>query len=153
MRVIGPDGQQLGVFPRDLALKKAEEFELDLVEVAPEGNPPVCRIMDFAKFRYEQEKKEREARKHQKQTQLKEMRISPRIDNHDYQIKLNHIREFLEKKHKVKIRMMFRGREIAHRDIGDRLIGKLLQDVEKVGKIDKQAIMLGRTMVLILGPK
>jgi len=83
MRVIGPDGQQLGVFPRDLALKKAEEFELDLVEVAPEGNPPVCRIMDFAKFRYEQEKKEREARKHQKQTQLKEMRISPRIDNHD----------------------------------------------------------------------
>jgi translation initiation factor IF-3 len=81
------------------------------------------------------------------------MRISPRIDNHDYQIKLNHIREFLEKKHKVKIRMMFRGREIAHRDIGDRLIGKLLQDVEKVGKIDKQAIMLGRTMVLILGPK
>jgi translation initiation factor IF-3 len=153
MRVIGPDGEQLGVFPRDLALKKSEEFELDLVEVAPEANPPVCRIMDFAKFRYEQEKKEREARKHHKQAQLKEIRISPRIDMHDYEIKLNHVKEFLEKKHKVRIRMMFRGREIAHKDIGNRLIAKLLQDVEKVGKVDKEAIMLGKTLVLILGPK
>lgn len=153
MRLIGPEGEQLGIFPRELALKKSEEYELDLVEVAPQANPPVCRIMDFSKFRYEQEKREREVKKHQKQAQLKEIRISPRIDMHDYGIKVKHIMEFLEKGHKVRIRMMFRGRELAHKELGNRVIEKLIQEISKIGKIDKEAQMLGKTLVLILGPK
>lgn len=153
VRVIGPEGEQLGVFPRDIAVKKAEDYDLDLVEVAPQANPPVCRIIDFSKYKYEQEKREREVKKHQKQTQLKEIRISPRIGAHDYEIKLKHVKEFLEKKHKVRIRMWFRGREIAHKDIGQRLIGKLLQDIENVGRIDREPHMLGKTMVLTLSPR
>ncbi len=148
--MIGPEGEQLGIFPRDLALKKAEEYVLDLVEVAPQGDPPVCRIMDFAKYKYEQEKREREAKKHQKHVQLKEIRISPRIGIHDYQVKLKHIQEFLEKGHKVKIRMFFRGREVAHQDIGRKLIDKLVVDTAKVAKIDKDPHMLGRALILIL---
>lgn len=153
LRVIGPEGEQLGVFPRDIALKKAEEFELDLVEVATAANPPVCRIIDFSKYKYDQEKREREAKKHQKQAQLKEIRISPRIGIHDYEIKLKHVKEFLEKRHKVRIRMWFRGREIAHKDIGSRLIDQLLKDVQNVGRIDREPHMLGKTLVLTLSPK
>jgi translation initiation factor IF-3 len=143
----------LGIFPRELALKKAEEYDLDLVEVAPQVTPPVCRIMDFAKYKYEQEKREREAKKHQKHSQLKEIRISPRIDNHDYQVKLKHAQEFLEKGHKVKIRMFFRGREVSHQEIGRKLLKRLITDVEKVGKVEKEPQMLGRSLILILGPR
>jgi translation initiation factor IF-3 len=153
VRLIGPTGEQLGVFPRDMALKKADEAGSDLVEVAAQAVPPVCRIMDFSKYRYEQEKREREVKKHQKQAQLKEIRLSPRIDIHDYGVKLKHVIEFLEKGHKVRIRMMFRGREIAHKDIGNKLIAKLVEDINKVGKIEKEAQMLGKTLILILGPK
>jgi translation initiation factor IF-3 len=136
-----------------LALRKAEEFDLDLVEVAPQVNPPVCRIMDFAKYKYEQEKREREAKKHQRHTQLKEIRISPRIDNHDYQVKLKHTQEFLEKGHKVKIRMFFKGREVSHQEIGRKLVKRLISDVERVGKVEKEPQMLGRSLILILGPR
>lgn len=153
LRVIGPNGEQFGIFPKDLALKKAEEADLDLVEVAAQANPPVCRIMDFSKYRYEQEKREREVKKHQKQAQLKEIRITPRIDMHDFEIKMKHIKEFLGKGHKVRIRMFFRGREMAHKDLGNRVIEKLLQDIDKIGKIDKPPIMLGRALVMVLGPK
>ena len=153
VRVVGPEGEQLGVFPKDMALKKAEEFDLDLVEVAPQANPPVCRVIDFSKYKYEQEKREREVRKHQKQAQLKEVRMRPRIDNHDYEVKLKHIKEFLEKKHKVRVRMWFRGREIAHKDIGNKVIDKLLKDVDKVGRVDREPHMLGKTLVLILSPR
>ena len=151
--MIGPNGEQLGIFPRDLALKKAGELGLDLVEVAPQANPPVCRIMDFAKYRYEQEKREREAKKHQRHSQLKEIRISPRIDPHDYEVKLKHIRQFLEKGYKVRIRMMFKGREMAHQDIGKAVIDRIISDVNENGKIDKPPQMVGRTVVMILGPK
>lgn len=109
--------------------------------------------MDFAKYKYEQEKREREAKKHQKHAQLKEIRISPRIDIHDYQIKIKHVQEFLSKGHKVRIRMLFRGREVSHQEIGRKLIEKLVKDVEKIGKIDKEPHMLGRALILILGPK
>jgi translation initiation factor IF-3 len=153
VRVIGPEGEQLGIFPRELALKKAREFDLDLVEVAPGAQPSVCRIMDFAKYKYEQEKREREAKKHQKHSQLKEIRLSPRIDNHDYQIKLKHIQEFLGKGHKVRVRMFFRGREVAHQEIGRKLIDKLIADTERLGKVDKSPHMIGRALILILGPK
>jgi len=153
LRVVGPKGEQLGVFPRDIALRKAEEFDLDLVEVAPQASPPVCRIIDFSKYKYEQEKREREIKKHQKQAQLKEVRLRPRIDNHDYEVKLRHIKEFLEKKHKVRLRMWFRGREIAHKDLGNRVIERLLKDIDKVGRVDREPHMLGKTLVLVLSPK
>jgi len=153
MRVIGPEGEQLGIFSKDLAFKKAQEYDLDLVEVAPDAQPPVCRIMDFAKYKYEQEKREREAKKHQKHSQMKEVRISPRIGVHDYQIKVKHIQQFLEKGHKVRIRMFFRGREVTHQEIGRKWIEKLLADVEHIAKIDKDPHMMGRSLVLILGPK
>jgi len=134
-------------------LRKAEEFDLDLVEVAPQADPPVCRIMDFAKYKYEQEKKEREAKRHHRHAQLKEIRLSPRIDNHDYQIKLKHIQEFLEKGHKVRVRMFFRGREVAHQEIGRKLIDRLITDVEKLGKVEREPHLLGRALILVLGPK
>ncbi|MDD3296283.1 MAG: translation initiation factor IF-3 [Candidatus Omnitrophica bacterium] len=153
LRVIGPEGEQLGVFPRDIGLKKAEEQGLDLVEVAPQANPPVCRIIDFSKYKYEQEKREKEVKKHQKQLQLKELRISPRIDEHDYEVKLKHAKEFLGKHHKVRVRMFFRGREIAHKEIGRRVIDKMIKDVESVGRVDREPHMLGKTLVLILSPK
>lgn len=153
LRVVGPEGEQLGIFPRETAFKKADEFDLDLVEVAPQADPPVCRIIDFSKYKYEQEKREKEVKKHQKQVQLKEVRIRPSIGIHDYEVKLKHIKEFLEKKHKVRVRMWFRGREITHKEIGNRVIDKLLKDIEKIGRIDREPHMLGKTMVLILSPK
>ena len=153
LRVIGPEGEQLGVFPREIALRKSEEFELDLVEVAPQASPPVCRIIDFSKYKYEQIKREKEMKRHQKQTRLKEVRISPRSGSHDYEVKLKHIKEFLEKKHKVRIRMWFRGREITHRDIGNRVIDRLLKDVGTMARLDREPHMLGKTMVLIISPK
>ena len=153
MRVIGPDGEQLGVFPLDIAIKKSEELDLDLVEVAPQAKPPVCRIIDFSKYRYEQRKREKEVRKHQKHSQLKEVRVSPRIGTHDYEVKLKHIKEFLEKKHKVRVRMMFRGREITHKEIGNRVIEKLLKDVENIGRVDREPHMLGRTLIMTLSPR
>jgi len=153
LRLIGAKGEQMGIFPREIALKKAEESELDLVEVAPQAQPPVCRIIDFSKYKYEQKKREKEVKKHQRQAQLKEVRIRPRIDPHDYETKVKHIKEFLEKKHKVRVRMWFRGREIDHKDIGKRIIDKLVKDVEKVGRVDREAHMLGKTLVLVLSPK
>jgi translation initiation factor IF-3 len=153
MRVIGPEGEQLGIFTRDLALKKAKEYELDLVEVAPDAQPPVCRILDFQKYLYDQQKKDREARKHQKQAQLKEVRFTPRIDDHDYETKLNHVKEFLKKKHKVRIRIVFRGREIANKEMSDKFVTRIMADTGDVGKIDKEPHMLGRNLLLILCPK
>lgn len=109
--------------------------------------------MDFSKYKYEQEKREKEARKHQKQTQLKEIRITPRISDHDYQVKLDHIKEFLQKKHKVRVRVMFKGRELfSHKDRGERLIDKLLSDVRDVGKVDKSPKLVGNSIVVLLSP-
>ena len=136
-----------------MALKKAADFGLDLVEVAPQANPPVCRIMDFAKYKYEQEKREREAKKHHKHTQLKEVRLSPRIDEHDYQIKLKHVQEFLEKGHKVRIRLFFKGREVTHQEIGKKLLERLVKDIGEKGKVEKAPQFMGRALILILGPK
>ena len=153
LRVIGPSGEQLGLFSREAALKKSEELDLDLVEVAPQAKPPVCRIIDFSKYKYEQEKREKELKKHQKQSSIKEVRIRPRIGIHDYEVKLKHIKEFLEKKHKVRVRMWFRGREMAHTNIGNRLIEKLFKDIESVGRVDREPHMLGKTLVLVLSPK
>lgn len=153
LRVIGPDGEQLGIFTRELAFRKAREYELDLVEVAPNVVPPVCRIMDFSKYKYEQAKRDREIKKHQKQAQLKEIRIRPLIDPHDYETKLRHIKEFLEKKHKVRIRVPFKGREMSHSDMGKKLVEKLIKDIEPGGKIEKDMQFLGQSLILVIGPK
>jgi len=151
--LIGPKGEQLGIFPKNIALEKADEMDLDLVEISPHSEPPVCRIMDFAKFKYEQEKKEREAKKHHKNSQLKEVRISPRIGDHDYMVKLKHLLEFLKKGHKVRVRMMFKGREMAHQEIGRKRMEQVITDVGDLGKIDRDSKMLGRSLILVLQPK
>ncbi|MCM8774235.1 MAG: translation initiation factor IF-3 [Candidatus Omnitrophica bacterium] len=154
VRVIGPNGEQLGIFPRENALRKAEEYDLDLVEVAPDANPPVCRVMDFAKFKYAQEKKEREAKKKQKQAQLKEIRLTPRIGAHDYDIKLEHIKEFLKKGHKVRVRLFLKGREFfSHMDLGKKVIDRLIADIEPVGKIERNAELLGKYIIIVFCPK
>lgn len=152
MRLIGPEGEQIGVVSREEAFRRAREAELDLVEVAPGIEPPVCRVMDFAKFRYDQAKKEREARKHQKGGQLKEVRFRPHIEEHDYQVKLKQVTAFLEKGHKVRLRLMFRGREMEHQEIGLKIVDRIVKEVETVGKIDKPSQMLGRMLLLVLTP-
>ncbi len=153
IRLIGPEGEQLGIVSLKEGLAKAVEYDLDLVEVAAQVNPPVCRIMDFSKYKYEQEKKEREAKKHRKGLRTKGIRLRPNIGLHDYQIKLKKAREFLAKGDKVRIRMLFLGREMAHKEIGQAVIKKLTQDVNDIGKIDKQPQMLGRYLVMVLSPK
>lgn len=153
MRLIGADGQQLGVVASKQALEMAIQQELDLVEVAPQANPPVCRIMDFSKFKYEQEKKEREAKKHQRVFHIKEIRVKPNIDEHDYQVKLKHVNEFLKKKYKVRVNLFFRGRQLEHRDLGRRVIDKFMQDALQDGQVEKPPMMEGRVLSVVIAPK
>jgi len=153
LRLIGPEGEQLGIFSRDLALRKADECDLDLVEIAPGVNPPVCRIMDFTKYKYEQEKREKEAKKRQRRSQLKEMRITPRIGPNDYMVKFNHIQNFLKKGFKVKVRMFFKGREFFHQDAGRGVMNKLISELAPIGRIDKEPKLLGRSLIVIFAPK
>lgn len=131
----------------------AKDADLDLVEVAPDANPPVCRIMDFKKFKYEQEKKEREAKKHQRQIHIKEIRIKPNIDEHDYQVKLRHLKEFLKKRDKVKLSLVFRGREMAHRDLAKRVLDRMLVDVQTDGQVEKEPLLEGKMMTTVIMPK
>ncbi len=153
MRVIGPKGEQLGILNINKAMETAEKFELDLVEVAPQVKPPVCRIMDFSKYKYDQEKREREAKKHQKHFQLKEVRVRPKIAEHDYAIKLKHAMEFLQDGNKVKVSLMFRGREMAHRDIGRRVVDRFCTDLQGVGSVEYGPAMEGRMINMIIAPK
>ena len=136
-----------------MALKKADELGFDLVEIAPQANPPVCRIMDFTKYKYEQEKREKEAKKHQRHSQLKEIRITPRIESHDYAVKLKHIQDFLKKGFKVRIRMFFKGREFSHQDLGRAVIDRLVRDIQDVGRVDKEPKAIGRSIIAIFAPK
>jgi translation initiation factor IF-3 len=151
--VIGPKGEQMGVTPIRAALEMADKFELDLVEVAPQVKPPVCRIMDYSKYKYDQEKREREAKKHQKQFHLKEIRVKPNIEEHDYGIKLKHAAEFLKEGNKVKVSLMFRGREMAHRDIGRRVVDRFSSDLQAVGSVEFGPVMEGRMINMIVAPK
>ncbi len=153
VRVIGPNGEQLGVVTLKAGLDLAEKHELDLVEVAPQVKPPVCRIMDFSKYKYEQEKREREAKKHQKQFHVKEVRVKPNIEEHDYMIKLKHAVEFLKHGNKVKVSLMFRGREMAHREIGRRVIDRFAADTQEVGAVEHGPLFEGRMITLVIAPK
>jgi translation initiation factor IF-3 len=153
VRLIGPDSSQLGVVPIQKALELAEQSELDLVEVAPQSAPPVCRIMDYSKFKYDQEKKEREAKKHQKQGKLKEIRFKPNIDDHDYTTKVKQVVGFLSKKDKVKVNMFFRGRQMEHLDLGKKIIDRVIIDTQNAGQIEKEPNLEGRIISMVIGPK
>lgn len=153
MRAIDADGEQLGVMSVEDALKAAQAAKLDLVEVAPTANPPVCRIMDFTKFKYDQERKEREARKHQKGGHLKEIRLKPKIEEHDYQFKLQHLQRFLKRKDKVKVTLVYRGREMAHPEFGQRIIDRVIQDLSPIAEIEKGPFKEGRSIIVFFTPK
>ncbi len=153
MRVIDAEGKQLGILSTQDAIKEALKAGLDLVEVAPNSAPPVCRIMDYGKFRYQQSKKMQVAKKHAVQVQLKEIRLRPRTEEHDLQTKIKHIRKFLEQNNKVKISMMFRGREIVYTDLGKAVMEEIKKELEPVSSVDQQPRIEGRNMVMILTPK
>ena len=153
VRLVGPDGSQLGVVAIQNALEIANQHELDLVEVAPQASPPVCRIIDFSKFKYDQEKKEREAKKHQRQSRLKEIRLKPNIDDHDYQVKVKHAIGFLKKKDKVKVSLFFRGRQMEHLDLGRKILDRFIIDIQNDGQIEKEPVLEGRVISFMVAPK
>ena len=153
VRLVGPDGDQLGVVNISRAIDLANQHELDLVEVAPTANPPVCRIIDFSKFKYDQEKKEREAKKHQSHGKLKEIRLKPNISEHDYTVKLKQVIEFLKKRDKVRINLFFRGRQAEHMDLGRRLLDKFMIDTQGEGQVEKEPFLEGRIMSIVVSPK
>ena len=153
VRLIGENGEQIGVVPTSEGLKRAKEGNLDLVEVAPTAKPPVCRIMDYSKYKYDQEKKERVARKKQRIMHVKEIRLKPNIEEHDYQTKLRHLRRFLERGDKAKVTLMFRGREMAHVDTGRQVMNRLMKDLSEVSMVERPPILEGRFMVMYLAPK
>ncbi|MGI6558672.1 MAG: translation initiation factor IF-3 [Limnochordia bacterium] len=153
IRVISPDGKQLGVMPLREGLRLAAERNMDLVEVAPTARPPVCRIMDYGKYRYEQSKRDREAKKRQKVISVKEVRMSPKIDEHDFQVKARNAERFLKDGDKVKVSVRFRGREIVHAELADKRLGELAGLVRDYGVVESPPKLEGRHMVMILAPK
>lgn len=153
VRLIGVNGDQLGIIPLRDALRMAQEANLDLVNVAPQAKPPVCRIMDYGKFRYEQSKREKEARKNQKIIQIKEVRLSPAIEENDVQTKLKHVKKFLQNGDKVKLSIRFRGREITHQEIGRKILDRMAEEVKDLSEIERQPKLEGRQMIMILTPK
>jgi translation initiation factor IF-3 len=153
VRLIGANGDQIGVKSRNEALEMAQTANLDLVMVAPTAKPPVCRIMDYGKYRYEQQKKDKESRKNQKIIKLKEVRLSPTIEAHDFNTKLSSAKKFLEKGDKVKASIRFRGRAITHSSIGKDVLERLAKECEDVATVESKPKMEGRSMFLILAPK
>jgi len=153
IRLVGPDSEQLGVVTLAEAIQAAEAAELDLVEIAPTAKPPVCRIMDFGKFKYSEAKKRHDAKLKQKQIQVKEIKFRPGTDDGDYQIKLRNLIRFLEEGDKTKITLRFRGREMAHQEFGIKLLERVRQDLEAVGVVEQFPKLEGRQMVMVLSPK
>jgi translation initiation factor IF-3 len=151
--VISDDGEQLGIMPVDQAIETAESKGLDLVEVAPDSRPPVVRIMDYGKFKYEQARKARQAKKKQQNVSLKEVKFRPGIEEHDLEFKLRHARRFLEEGNKVKATMMFRGRQVAHPELGREVLSRVAGALEDVGKVDSNPVLEGRNMIMVLTPR
>ncbi|MEY4136547.1 MAG: hypothetical protein RL205_675 [Actinomycetota bacterium] len=152
VRLVGPAGEQVGIVRIEDALRLAVEADLDLVEVAPMAKPPVCKLMDFGKFKYEAAMKERESRRNQTHTIIKEMKLRPKIDSHDYETKKGHVERFLKAGDKVKITIMFRGREQSRPELGLRLLAKLAEDVEPLGFVEATPKQDGRNMIMVLAP-
>jgi translation initiation factor IF-3 len=153
IRLIGADGENVGVVTPARAMQMAEEAGLDLVEISPTAVPPVCKIMDFGKFKYETQKREAEARKKQKVIEIKEIKFRPGTDIHDYEVKMRSVVKFLEEGDKVKVTLRFRGREMAHQDLGLELLKRVEADVVEIGKIESFPRLEGRQMVMMIGPK
>ena len=152
MRLIGAEGEQLGIIERNEALRLAREAGLDLVEVAATAEPPVCRIMDYGKFKYETQKKKQEAKKRQTVVEIKEIKLRPKTDEHDYQTKVRHIRRFLEEGDRCKVTIFFRGREIVHKDRGQAMLDKVVEDTRDIARMDQEARAEGRTLFMMLAP-
>jgi len=153
VRVIAPEGEQLGVLPIAEALRIAGEYELDLVEVSSKSDPPVCRLMDYGKFKYQQRKKAQEAKKKQAVVQVKEVKLRPKTDVHDLQYKVRHIERFLKEGLKTKVTVVFRGRELSHPEIGQHLLKRVSEEVTEWGLIEQQPKFEGRAMVMMLSPR
>jgi translation initiation factor IF-3 len=151
--LIGEDGEQLGIVPLAKAQEVAEEAGLDLVEIAPMANPPVCKVMDYGKYRYQEQKKAHEARLKQKQIQVKEIKLRPRTDENDYQIKLRNLRRFLEEGDKAKVTLRFRGRELSHQELGMRQLERIREDLADIGVVEQMPRLEGRQMVMVIAPK
>ncbi|MBI4314202.1 MAG: translation initiation factor IF-3 [Candidatus Omnitrophica bacterium] len=153
IRLIGAGGEQLGIVNPQEGMRIARENTLDLVEVAPAARPPVCRVMDFSKYKYEQAKKSKEARKHQRSTHLKEIRVRPHIEDHDYHTKLKFLEKFLKRGDKVKVTLVFRGREMAHQEFGKRVLDRFMTDLSPLANVEKAPIQEGRMIFLTFAPK
>ncbi len=152
VRLVGPEGEQVGIVPIGKALELAAEADLDLVEVAPMARPPVCKLMDYGKFKYESAQKAREARRNQSLTVIKEMKLRPKIDSHDYETKKGHVERFLRQGDKVKVTIMFRGREQSRPELGFRLLQRLATDVAELGFIESSPKQDGRNMIMVVAP-
>ncbi|MFM8541530.1 MAG: translation initiation factor IF-3 [Nitrospira sp.] len=153
VRVIGAEGEQLGIMPTPDAFRRAQESGYDLVEVAPTSQPPVCRIMDYGKYKYELQKKEHQSRRHQKSTQVKEIKIRPRTDKHDLEIKVRQIKNFLADGNKAKVTLTFRGREMANQEMGRTLMSNVIAELATVGTIEYAPRMEGRSLIMVVAPK
>lgn len=153
VRVIGSAGEQIGIMTPKEALNVAENEGLDLVEIAPNANPPVCKVIDYGKFRYDQTKREKESKKASHQVKVKEVKVKPNINEHDLNTKMRHAKDFLEKGNKVKVTCMFRGREMAHKEIGERLIKKIVDDLQEVAVCETPMKMFGRFLTVVLAPQ
>jgi translation initiation factor IF-3 len=153
VRLIGADGANVGVVPIRQAMIMAEEANLDLVEISPDAKPPVCKILDYGKFKFQEQKKAAEARKKQKVIEIKEIKMRPMIDDHDYDVKLKAIRRFFEDGDKVKITLRFRGREMAHQELGQQLLDRVKKDTVEIAKVESEPRFEGRQIVMVLAPK
>jgi translation initiation factor IF-3 len=152
VRLIGAEGEQLGIVEIAEAMKRAQDAELDLVEVAPGSKPPVTRLLDYSKYKYEQEQKQKQARKHQQQVNVREIKLRPKIADHDYETKKGHVERFLRQRNKVKITIMFRGREQAHPERGRDLLKRLFEDLDGLATIESEPLQEGRNMSMMLAP-
>jgi len=152
VRVIDPEGKQLGILPVFEALRLATNYELDLVEVSPKSEPPVCRIMDYGKFKYQQSKKAHDAKKKQAVVHLKEVKMRPKTEEHDFQFKLRHIERFLKEGNKTKITIVFRGRELAHPDLGRNMLNRVTEEAKGWGKVEQPPKFEGRNFIMVLAP-
>ena len=152
VRLIGDEGKQIGVVKTAEALAYAQERDLDLVEVAPEARPPVCRVLDYSKYKYEQEQKQKQARKHQQNITVREIKFRPKIAQHDYDTKKGHVERFLRDQSKVKVTIMFRGREMAHPERGKMILDRLAEELEGLAIVEQRPIQDGRNMTMMLGP-
>ena len=153
VRLIEPDGDNVGVVSTDEALRRAENFGLDLVEISPGADPPVCKILDYGKYKYEAQKRKNEARKKQKTIDVKEIKMRPNIDTHDYDVKMRSIHKFIDEGDKVKVTMRFRGREMAHQDIGMKVLERVRKDLDEEAKVEQFPKMEGRQMTMVMAPK